>query len=73
MLVNNEFINNFPSSEVQHLIRHGFDQAPLLMNCESEEPIIKPFTFLNLLGQTSSIQGTYMTKLEHIRCGKSVC
>ncbi|WMV41297.1 hypothetical protein MTR67_034682 [Solanum verrucosum] len=38
----------FPSSEVQHLIRQGSDHAPLHMICNSEEePAIRPFRFLN--------------------------
>ncbi|KAH0714422.1 hypothetical protein KY284_007327 [Solanum tuberosum] len=48
ILVNQEFVEVFPSSEVHHLIRQGSDHAPLHMICNSEEEItVKPFRFLN--------------------------
>lgn len=47
MLVNQELLNLFPSSEVHHMIRQGSDHAPLHMICNTvEQPIIKPFRFL---------------------------
>ncbi|KAH0723056.1 hypothetical protein KY289_006100 [Solanum tuberosum] len=48
IVVNQEFMDIFPSSEVHHLIRHGSDHAPLHMTCDSVEgPTLKPFQFLN--------------------------
>ncbi|KAH0712342.1 hypothetical protein KY289_008301 [Solanum tuberosum] len=48
ILVNQEFVEVFQSSEVHHLIRQGSDHAPLHMICNSEEEIlVKPFRFLN--------------------------
>ncbi|KAH0656867.1 hypothetical protein KY290_032529 [Solanum tuberosum] len=48
ILVNQEFMDLFPTSEVHHLIRQGSDHAPLHMTSSSrEEMFIKPFRFLN--------------------------
>jgi len=48
ILVNQIFLELFPSSEVHHLIRQGSDHAPLHLICNSEEePIVKTFRFLN--------------------------
>lgn len=48
MLVNKAFLEGFPSSEVQHLIRDGSDHAPIQLEYKSEEEIsIKPFRFQN--------------------------
>ncbi|KAH0721346.1 hypothetical protein KY290_006336 [Solanum tuberosum] len=48
ILVNQEFMDIFPSSEVHHLIRHRSDHAPLHMTCNSVEGhTLKPFRFLN--------------------------
>ncbi|WMV18188.1 hypothetical protein MTR67_011573 [Solanum verrucosum] len=48
ILVNHEFLEVFPASEVQHLIRQGSDHAPLHMSCNTDEvPINKPFRFMN--------------------------
>ncbi|KAG5616263.1 hypothetical protein H5410_016087 [Solanum commersonii] len=48
VLVNQDFMNLFPPSEVQHLIRQGSDHAPLNLICNSkEEHSIKHFRFLN--------------------------
>ncbi|KAH0770267.1 hypothetical protein KY290_014248 [Solanum tuberosum] len=48
ILVNQEFLDVFPASEVHHLIRQGSDHAPLHLSCNSVEvPIIKPFRFMN--------------------------
>lgn len=45
---NNEFMQEFPTSEVHHLIRQGSDHAPLHMVCKGNQvEIIKPFGFLN--------------------------
>uniref|UniRef100_M1AL69 RNA-directed DNA polymerase (Reverse transcriptase); Ribonuclease H n=1 Tax=Solanum tuberosum TaxID=4113 RepID=M1AL69_SOLTU len=42
------FLEEFPSSEVHHLIRQGSDHAPLHLICKSaEEIMVKPFRFLN--------------------------
>lgn len=46
--MNQEFMDLFPSSEVHHLVRQSSDHAPLHMICNlEEEPLIKPFRFLN--------------------------
>lgn len=48
VLVNDIFIELFPSYEVQHLLRQGSNHAPLHLQCNTdEEVIIKPFRFLN--------------------------
>jgi len=48
ILVNNEFLAIFPSTEVHHFIRQGTDHSPLHVVCKTEEePTIKPFRFLN--------------------------
>ncbi|XP_049396567.1 uncharacterized protein LOC125860610 [Solanum stenotomum] len=48
ILVNHEFLEVFPVSEVQHLIRQGSDHALLHMSCNIDEvPINKPFRFMN--------------------------
>ncbi|WMV24639.1 hypothetical protein MTR67_018024 [Solanum verrucosum] len=48
ILVNQDFLEEFPSSEVHHLIRQGSDHAPLHLICKSaEEIMVKPFRFLN--------------------------
>ncbi|KAH0757746.1 hypothetical protein KY290_021239 [Solanum tuberosum] len=48
ILVNQEFLDVFPASEVHHLIRQGSNHAPLHLSCNSYEvPIIKPFRFMN--------------------------
>ncbi|XP_049359160.1 uncharacterized protein LOC125823817 [Solanum verrucosum] len=42
------FLQQFPVSEVQHLVREGLDHAPLLLQCNSNnERVSKPFRFLN--------------------------
>ncbi|KAH0661803.1 hypothetical protein KY284_026734 [Solanum tuberosum] len=49
ILMNQEFLEVFPSSEVQHLIRQGSDHAPLHLSYNNDEvPIIKPFKFMNV-------------------------
>lgn len=46
---NKEFKNAFKSSKVEYLIRQGSNHAPLHVICKSQqEPMIKPFKFLNL-------------------------
>ncbi|WMV21122.1 hypothetical protein MTR67_014507 [Solanum verrucosum] len=48
ILVNQEFMDLFPTSEVHYLIRQGSDHAPLHMTSSSREDVfIKPFRFLN--------------------------
>lgn len=45
---NIEFMHQFPTSEIQHLIREGSDHCPLLVSCNSnQERFSKPFRFLN--------------------------
>ncbi|XP_075099042.1 uncharacterized protein LOC142175932 [Nicotiana tabacum] len=48
IFVNHPFHNRFTNIEVEHLIRTGFDHAPLLMSCGEEAmQFVKPFKFLN--------------------------
>ncbi|KAH0695122.1 hypothetical protein KY290_021422 [Solanum tuberosum] len=48
VLVNHEFLDLYPTSEVHHLVRQGSDHAPLHVVYNTiEQPIIKPFRFLN--------------------------
>ncbi|XP_070054785.1 uncharacterized protein [Nicotiana tomentosiformis] len=48
ILVNRPFQNVFPTFEVEHLIRTGFDHDPLLLSCgERATQFVKPFKFLN--------------------------
>ncbi|KAH0644091.1 hypothetical protein KY289_035065 [Solanum tuberosum] len=48
ILVNQEFLDLYPSSEVHHLVRHGLDHAPVHMICNAtEEPHSMPFRFLH--------------------------
>lgn len=51
ILVNQEFLDLFPPSEVQHLIRQGSDHAPLHMSNSDEVPTVKPFRFTNFLSK----------------------
>lgn len=45
---NLEFMQQFPNSEIQHLIREGSDHCPLLLSCNSnQESVTKTFRFLN--------------------------
>lgn len=49
VLVNNEFLQILPNSEVHHFIRQGSDHAPLHVVCDAtQDQIVKPFRFLNL-------------------------
>ncbi|XP_060190556.1 uncharacterized protein LOC132619776 [Lycium barbarum] len=53
---NQEFMDLFPSSEVPHLIRHGFDHAHFHVVCDTqEEVVVKPFKFLNFWSQHPKI------------------
>lgn len=48
VLVNNAFMELFPTPKVHHLVRQGSDHAPLHLICNTDEPVnIKPFKFLN--------------------------
>ncbi|XP_070033112.1 uncharacterized protein [Nicotiana tomentosiformis] len=48
IFVNQQFNLLFPRINVEHLIRTGYDHAPLLMTCgEDAAHFIKPFRFLN--------------------------
>lgn len=55
---NMEFNQEFPQSEVEHLVREGSDHAPLHVMCKSlMEPVRKPFRFLNFLVKHHSYKG----------------
>ncbi|XP_060211976.1 uncharacterized protein LOC132639554 [Lycium barbarum] len=48
ILVNQQVLDIMPSTAVTHMIRHGSDQAPLHLECNSNaHPIVKSFKFLN--------------------------
>lgn len=48
MLVNNAFLDCFPSSESRHLIRDVLDHAPIHLECNSDMgEIRKHFRFQN--------------------------
>lgn len=52
ILVNQKFLNLFPASEVNHLIRQGSDLVSSHLICNTDqEPIRKPFKFLNFWTQ----------------------
>ena len=49
VVVNQDFMNLFPSSEVEHIIRQGLDHAPLhVICCDNRELVTKSFRFLNI-------------------------
>uniref|UniRef100_A0A0V0ICB6 Putative ovule protein n=1 Tax=Solanum chacoense TaxID=4108 RepID=A0A0V0ICB6_SOLCH len=53
-----EFTQEFAQSEVQHLIREGFDHAPLHVLCRSMNvPAKKPFRFLNFWTKHYNFKG----------------
>lgn len=47
VIVNKEFLDLLPSSNVQHMLRQGSYHAPLLVQCSTKEVNIITFKFLN--------------------------
>lgn len=57
VLVNQYFVNEFPSSEVQHLIKQDLDHAPIQLSCNTNsEREDRLFRFLKFWTKHNSFQ-----------------
>ncbi|XP_060210567.1 uncharacterized protein LOC132637503 [Lycium barbarum] len=65
ILMNQQVLDIMPSTTVIHIIRHGFDHAPLHLECNSNaHNIIKSFknTYGNIFQQIATIEATIKVK-----------